>query len=450
MGVDPPPHSTARLPSAIGLVYTALVLLICGFFITFMLPLANPAPYTDDWMYIGVAGFGIRSLVRWSLEPHNEHFIPLMKLSQYATLRIANFDFRPLIGISALLATLASFAAFSVARAYRGRESLGDLFFPFVLLNSAFNVFAWGFSAQFGTAIAEAFIFLFFFSVGLARRNALLIALAYLTLLTLGLTGLNGMVVAVVTSILMLIASLLAREAVMRRQVAIASGMIGLLLVTVYIATRVPATMPLQQLDPALFANWIYHLLVSSLVIRAEPGGWWHATLLGALAVAALTICAFTAWSLLRRRSVQLMDSAVQSLFIGFAALVFVITLGRASLGAWDPGLELHYGYLTTPLPILGWIIVSRALPRLPALACGFVLVVLYGDAFWAGSQWRFGYLQSKRVEFEDMDRLIRSDAPPTEITRLYMREIYWRDTPELRQLLESSIQQYRGVIKRY
>ena len=110
---------------ALKFISAMLVALACGFFLAVMQPLSKSAPYSDDWSFIGAAGLGPEGVLRWSLQPHNEHFIPIMKLVQYAVLRVALFDFRPLIAINAMVAAAASVAAFYVARAYRGgRASL--------------------------------------------------------------------------------------------------------------------------------------------------------------------------------------------------------------------------------------------------------------------------------------------------------------------------------------
>ena len=78
---------------------------------------------------------------------------------------------------------------------------------------------------------------------------------------------------------------------------------------------------------------------------------------------------------------------------VAYIVLGALIVVGRATQSEWAPGLEMHYGYLTTPIPILAWIIVSRFSPWFLAAGLAAVLLIAYGPAFVAGLNWRLTYM---------------------------------------------------------
>jgi hypothetical protein len=410
--------------------------------------MTNAAPYSDDWIYVGAGILDPESLFRWFVQFHNEHFIPVMKSIQFFVLRAHDYDFRVLIALNAFVAALGALAAFETAQIYRGSATLGDFFIPLTLMNFGHNVFAWGFSAQFVMSVAAGFIVLLSLAIAEKRSNTGWLAIAYLALLIQGVTGLNGWLIAVTVSLGLFVAALMSRELVMRRAIGALSGVAAAILIVAFLVTRVRGTIDAPSSYTA-YIEWAYNLVKSSLVLRANYDIGWRAAIVVLLALGGLVGACITTAKLMRGKPTTLLEVALASMLLGYFVLLAAIAFGRAGIGTWPAGLEMHYGYLMAPIPVLAWILFSRAVPRFPTLVCGAIVIIVYGDAFLAGVQARYSYFDTRKNDYPQLDRLLRSSAPPEKITGSFMSDIYWQDSPELRRKLEEAIVTYRSILRR-
>jgi hypothetical protein len=431
-------------------VAVLVVALIVTAFCALMLPISKSFPFTDDWAYVSVDAPQWSTLLQWAFLPHNEHFIPLIKLAQYGVLNLSGFDFRALIALNVLVGVVGTFAALDVARTYRGFSRLGDLMLPLLLLNLGFGLFNWGFSGQFVLSVSALMLFLALFCRAAAADDPWLLVAALAPLGIATLSGLNGLAVALLLAGGVTAAAWAGGAGRVGRMVRWGGAGTVLALAALYVATRAPQVAPAAGADVERIASWAFHMLKSSFVLRAiPPGNEWRSWLVGALLLSALAVAAVATWHALRARRIPLDDAAVHVAFGAHLVLAGVIIAGRSGGGPWSGGLEMHYGYLLAPLVVLGWIVLSRVLPRLPGLALGGVLVVLYADAAWAGAAWRMDHLRGIRATFEEVLRDLRGDVPPSEITARHMKELFYIDTPEFRAMVERDILRLRQRLGR-
>ena len=79
-----------------------------------------------------------------------------MKLFQYLTLRATYFDFRSLMLINCVIATIGCISFLQVARNFRCRSHIGDLTIPLVLINLAAGAFGYDVLIAQGRQLADA------------------------------------------------------------------------------------------------------------------------------------------------------------------------------------------------------------------------------------------------------------------------------------------------------
>lgn len=151
-------------------------------------------PLWDDFIFLPFLTGEESLTVGWLWEPHNEHRIPLPKLTLLALLHLSAGDFRA--GMYASVVLMGGLAAVFIrtARGLRGWTSYTDALFPLSLLHGGhYENFLWGFEVQFTASTALAGILLVLIvrnSRGLGLGTA---TLAGICLLMLPLCGANGL-----------------------------------------------------------------------------------------------------------------------------------------------------------------------------------------------------------------------------------------------------------------
>jgi hypothetical protein len=335
---------------------------------------------------------------------------------------------------------------FGVARRFRGYSHIGDLIIPMICLNYAFELFFLGLGGQYLMAVSSSAIFLFFLGKSIERDNRGLQILSFSFLFICCLSGMNGTIVAFVASGGVFAACFLQQPSTTRTVARCASLVILLTCAAVYAswkpteASASPLSVPLGQI-----VDFAYQLSKSSFAVDALSGGWWRSAIVISLTSAAAGV----AFSQVRRArqssSVDLFTIAVYSSFVGYIGLSASLVAGRAARVPWVPGLEAHYGYLMTPIPIFAWLIISNsAKPALNGMLA-IILLGLYAHGFVHSARWRLSYAWWSAGRNAEIAQLMRSDLAPSEITRRYMSELFFIDAPVYRREIEDDIVKLRA-----
>ncbi|WP_157874581.1 hypothetical protein [Streptomyces sp. AcH 505] len=418
-------------------------LFIAAIFLFFLLriyPYSNPYPFADDWTYAGVLGTGWANTLKWVLALHNDHRIPLMKLLQYTTLRATYFDFRSLVLINFAIGVIGSISLSEIARNYRGKSHIGDIIIPMVLLNFGTGFMGWGFSAQFLLSVSSSLVAILFFQRS-ENSNRARVA-ATLAMLVCALSGMNGIVLAVSLAACFLLFYLFVQK---QNAACIGPGLV-LALCALLLVTWTPsaASVSPTQTPSGQLLDWIYQFSKSSFIVSASHGGWWRAALCVGLISTAVSFAAQRTLRSLQREKQSPSEFAVYAALAAYITLFFSVVIGRSAHGAWEPGLEMHYGYLAAPIPILSWIVISRFLRGPAALIVAGSLIVVYAQSFVENTAWRMAHLRSQYAHLEQIGADLRSDAPPAIVTEKDIKFLYHVDTPDVRQQVIGGIEKLR------
>lgn len=422
------------LPLTVSYLFIGLIFVL---FLLYVYPYSNPFPFSDDWTYPNILGTGWINSLSWLFALHNDHRIPVMKLVQYLTLRETSFDFRALIFINGIVATTGCVSFLFVARNYRGRSHIGDIIIPMVLLNPAAGFFGWGFSAQFLLSVSSSMVAVLYLQKPPSWRSS---TVATLALAICALSGMNGVVLSAIISISFLFFHVFGEK----RKATWVGHVFIIALCIVLLTTWTPsvASVSPTQTSKAQILNWLYQYSKSSFIVSAFHGGWWRASLCIALALGAVALAVPPIFRSFRGIKLPPSDFAVYAAIAAYMALFFSVVIGRSAHGPWSPGLEMHYGYLAAPIPLMSWIVVSRYLPRHGTSVLALILVTVYAQAFVENAGWRRTYLLSRYALYEKIGADLHSDMPAASIAEKHIKIFYHVDTPDVQQ------QVTQGIIK--
>jgi hypothetical protein len=126
-------------------------------------------------------------------------------------------------------------------------------------------------------------------------------------------------------------------------------------------------------------------------------------------------------------------------------AVLSVIAIARANY--WTPGLELHYGYLAVPLPIVAWIVISTARGDKTAVLVAFALLPLYGSMYarniMLADTMRLNY---KRPEMLQIFHDANNSVGIRDFVANNVLSFYHIDSDEIRRALEQDIEQLKSA----
>jgi hypothetical protein len=431
---------------ALSIIYGTLCGIIVTVYLALVLPTSRSFPFTDDWIYVEILGNGWSNVLRWVVAQQVEHRIPFMKLMQFATLRLSGFDYRALLVLNVIWGLCGTLAMFGVARRFRGYSHFGDLIIPVILLNYGFELFGWGFGAMYLMAVSSSAIFLFLLGKFIGPDVSALQILSFFFLLVCALSGMNGLVVAFMTSSGIFAACLLQEPSAECTIARYASLVIMLTCAAVYVSWQPSAAyVSLFSVPPGQIVNFAYQLSKSSFTVDPSRSGWWRSAIVICLTLAAAGV-AFRQLERARQAdSVDLFTIAVYSCFVGYIVLAATLVAGRAAHIPWVPGLEAHYGYLMTPVPIFAWLIISNSAKPALNWMLAIILLGLYAHGFVHTARWRLSYAWWSAGRNAEIAQLMRSDVAPSEITRRYMSELFFIDAPVYRKEIEDDIVKLRA-----
>jgi hypothetical protein len=159
----------------------------------------------------------------------------------------------------------------------------------------------------------------------------------------------------------------------------------------------------------------------------------------GALYITAFGFLAKKMWkSYQTYRSFSIDDVAILATLVASFIVQLNIAIGRAEY--WSSGLEMHYGYLATVLPIVSWIAVSVYVPRKMAIIFGSILVIFYGYLYIENLSWRIIYAKENRQKIISINEDILNGMKVSEFVNKHNQTFYYVDNDSTRQIVESVI----------
>lgn len=421
-----------------------LVGLVSAVFFVAVLPSLRVFPYADEWHYVRPLTMGSPAeIIAWIFTQHGDHRIPLQKMIHGVILMSSGFDFRATVAFNYVVACVVSVLSMEVARIYRGRRSIGDLFIPACALSLGAGFSQWGFHLQFlsSTFFLVAFLYLFVSSERLslpARQD-----LAVWSLAACAMCGMNGLVTS--TVVIAILVTFYAWEIIrskgLRRRGALYIALAACSALNVFLwATWTPAGA--SSLAPSLekSASFFIGLVNSSLVVYAFD----HAALKAGLLIALVAAALWAAFWKMRKGTLEACDVALFSVLTATLVLMLALAVGRSTYqGGWSPGLEMHYGYLTIMMPMVAWMMLPVGARS--SMVIGVALVAVFGKAYLENAHWRFGYIANSTLstyaaQLEVADSSIEAGI----VASRNMSQFFWMDSNQTREYVITGIQLLR------
>lgn len=416
--------------------YTLSLLFFIAY-VFFAYPLTSPFPYADDWSYV------FRLLnehpydVRWLSEPHNEHFIPLVKFLQLLTLDFAGGDFKALLLANSMICFFIACIWISCIRRYGGPCSSILVFIPPLVLQSAgLNAQYWGFMGQFLLSVMF---------MSLAARSHILAmngsgrwgrTFAFLTLAAF--CGLSGAIPSMIAGAILCLALFKFRGKVIYSRCWTLLAVLTWLCVVIFQASLIFASSETAS-SPTLGTLVIFLLNISKswVGVSAVPMPTVSA-IAGGLMTAFLLITILSNWYC-ARQALRTPIPYVWSFWVhpGFVMLcatfgtLFAVAYGRSAVQPWWPGLELHYGVLAGLLPFAACLLGSSARFQrnvlMPQAMC-YVLVAVCVASFIGGWTWRYPVLKAQHARVLELAAQVSGSDAVFDDPKKYQGLLFWEN----------------------
>jgi len=391
-------------------------------------------------MFVRVLGTGAREQFLWLFSQSTDHRMPVLLALQLATLRLTAFDFRALMFLNVVFVYAAVICMGRLAERYRRHSHFGDLVIPLTLLNFGFSYIGWASGGLFALSVSSIIIFADLFTDAFEHQSYVRGIAAFGALIVCALTGIPGTVLAGGVATVLTIAFYF-RALSPGRNVALAGlgASLGVCLVQLALWTPSGAA----GLNPAVLPEWLFQFLKASFGIAAFGGAVWRFVVILGLVGAAMVLVIPT---VRRWRQASVIEITVPALLLSFLALFFVTAIGRSAHQPWGGYLEMHYGLLVAPIPLVAWIIISRDLPRVASGVIAACLIVTFAAAFKTGAEWRINYV---RTEYPIIARIIAdmgSNREPRAIANENLSRFYYIDSPDIRSMIAAGIVKLRWI----
>ncbi|MGO0999903.1 hypothetical protein [Lysobacter sp. CA196] len=423
-----------------------------GVFVALMFPLLKSYPFSDDWSYLAVLPAGSLLTLDWVFGLHNDHRIPIQKLLHYLLLKSSGGDFRLLMMLNMAFAAVTAYCWMQIACLMRdGRRSFGDAVIPLILLGGGFNAVSWGFSFQFVSSVAFVSLsawFAIWYLRGLMHHG---VEYAFICLTLCAWSGANGIISSGLlgAALVLLCAWELRRQSNTRRFARLSSVALWFLTLGGLIATWRPSGATSQS-ENGLAENlppFVLGMSKSWMGVFAVPLG--TVKLIAALAIlcVASLLALWLFWGSYRRRERHAFEHLVILAVLGqTVATILVVAVSRAVAQPWTPWLELHYGFLTTLIPLAAWAILSRHMPRRIERFASVVLIVFAGQMYYANTSWRIRSLREGYPKVAAAQAALLSSQDPSAAVNENMSEYYYLDNPDARKAITGAIPLLRQV----
>lgn len=352
------------------------------------------------------------------LQPHNEHFMPLPRLLQFAAYSVGGLRGARFLEVAIL--GVASFALISAARRIRGRTGWTDVIFPLLLLHTGNGAnLLNGF--QLAMTIPTALVVLVLATLAVApgppsQSSALRIGLA---LVALPLSG--GAGVSQAPPLLAWAVWSAMRAEQPAKRILLAGSAISVVILAAGVLIVSASGRAIREVSSHLF--WPHGAALLALALGPAAVPTWPASGGFVLAVAGITTGLLAAKvgtePLERTRRLGLL-----AMLAATFALVAVVSLGRAQSG-WQNGFAPRYVSLTAPLLAcahLAWTayggrISGRLVPALLALVAAALLPLNLraGEA----------YAHDRPRAAAELEAIVHGGARTSEILAHYSERFY-------------------------
>ncbi|MBX9400130.1 hypothetical protein K4L06_02320 [Lysobacter sp. BMK333-48F3] len=417
-----------------------------GVFFLLMFPLLKPYPFSDDWSYLEALSGGGSLSLKWLFGLHNDHRIPIQKLLHYFLLMPTGGDFRALMLLNMAFAAIAAWCWIRIARLLRdGRPSLGDACAPLILLGGGFNGVSWGFSFQFISSVAFASLAAWAAVSYLRGRLSYGVEYAFLLLILCAWCGGNGIISAAALGAPLLLLCAAEHRAATRLRTRVRFLAVGLWAATLagLVLTWKPSGATAQsehglaqQLPPFLAG-----MLKSWMGVYAMADDGPKLALTAAIVAAAVLVGVWTLWRRWRLRERRGFETLIVLAVLGQSLLtLMVVAVSRAVAQPWSPGLELHYGFLTTLIPLSAWALISAGAG--PRTQRALALLALAGAAwiFSYNTDWRIGSLRDGYPQVAAAQAALLSKRSAAEVADKHIQEYYYLHDPASREAVAEAI----------
>lgn len=424
------------------------VLLASLAFFCLLYPLTKAFPYTDDWAFLPHLADVKHLDLWWLFDLHNDHRIPLQKILYLSLMTLSGGDFRLMIAANVCVIAVTAVLWIITARQIAQTASWSEWIVPGVLLGFGFNTVAWGFSFQFlsGLFFLAAANVLWLRSLRVQPEN--FGGAAFLALSLCAWCGGNGLITSTVVGAGFSCA--LCYRLGWRKlsfEVLAAVGIWAATVGTIWLHWHSSAAT--QAAGPAIgaYVHFAYEMSKSWFGVYAAQ----HPLVTGICGVVVVLIAVLGSAMLLRKywRSDDVMYLRMLPVFLAAlqaVVMVALISISRAAAQPWFPGLELHYGYLVSTLPLCAWVVI-RMLKTGAAQACLLaVLFVVIGFTYCGNASWR---LNEAQVEYRDGSAVVAdltSSKSAEDVALRHIRAFYWVDGKDAETAVSGGIQQLRKL----
>jgi hypothetical protein len=429
----------------------ASIIFFTALYFILLLPLAKPFPYSDDWMYVKYITSSDNTSFTDLIKQHNDHRIPLQKIFQILLLNITGGDFRILISFNILFIAATSICWIHLARIVTGKYSWSECIVPPILINFGFNTIVWGFCFQFVSGI-------FFLSLAIVlwARAALTfppqkkLGIEYLVLLFCALCGGNGLISSSVIGSGILIGTFILGRKELFSKFSILYILLWLLTICSLWTFMSPSSATLSKAkDPMVFLDFAYAMskswlgvyAISSPALKAAFGFCIFLVFFAGIRVFLNPKLSVSSMQVSRLRIFPVLLIALQSIVV-----LIAVTFSRAASQPWAPGLELHYGYLMTPLPLSAWIVILNFKNVLLKNICLTFLCLIVFLSYSYNFKWR---IHHERDEFRNVSSAtsdIFSLKSSEEIARNHIKQFWWKDDQDSQASVSNLLENLRKM----
>ena len=322
-----------------------------------------------------------------------------------------------------------------LARIVTGKYSWSECIVPPILINFGFNTVVWGFCFQFVSGI-------FFVSLAsvLWARSALTFpqkkfGIEYLVLLFCALCGGNGLISSSVIGSGILIGTFILGRKELFSKFSVLYILLWFLTICLLWTFMSPSSATLSKVkDPmvyfdfayAMSKSWLGVYAISSPALKAAFGFCILLVFFAGIRVFLNPKLCVSSIQVSRLCIFPILLIALQSIVV-----LIAVTFSRAASQPWAPGLELHYGYLMTPLPLSAWIVILNSKNALlKNIALTFLCLIVF-ISYSHNFKWR---IHNERDEFRKVSSAtsdIFSLKSSEEIARNHINQFWWKDDQE-------------------
>lgn len=427
-----------------GVMITALL------FFVLLYPLTKPFPYSDDWSYIYYLVTPGSFDLSWVFSLHNDHRIPLQKILHLGLLKLSGGDFRILIAANVIVIAVTSICWIMLSRFIKKDSSWSEWLVPGVLLGFGFNTVVWGFNFQFLSALFFLSLanLLWVKSVCTDRNN--FGGEAFLALTLCAWCGGNGLITSTIVGSGFLGAIIFTRG-LRGLSWKIWSSLLvwGVTILVIWMTWKGSSATEVMVNNPEQYVHFGLEMVKSWFGIFAIE----NAALKTVFASVVLLIALGGSFLLILRTKTEdpsyLLTLNILPVFLSAlqaVAMIIVIAYSRAGAQPWWPGLELHYGYLVTALPLSAWIVILM-LPKglLRHVSLG-TLVLIIGVAYVTNAGWRIHAAQNEYRRGSAVVADIISPMSAADVTHRHIREFYWVEGAQAETAVSNGLTLLRGT----